>query len=133
MNEILVDTSVWVELYRGRLTPAVRTMEELLRQERVCTNGLIRAEILSGAGSPSDYASLEEELSAVTLLVDPPDLWATVARARFQLFRKGFQVSIADLIIAASAHHYQRRLFTLDTAFQEIKTVLPVVLMPPAS
>lgn len=129
MSRVLVDTSVWVEVFRGGESEAVRVMEDLLGRGLVCTHGLIRAEILSGARSRADYRRLEDGLSAVTCLEDPPDLWETIAEARYRLARGGFQSSIADLIVAACAAHHRRTLYTLDHAFRDIRKVLPFEIL----
>ena len=132
MSVVLVDSSVWIERFRHKDCSAVTVLAGLIQENLVCTIGLVRAELLSGARSPSEYRRLEAALESVELLEDPPDLWDMVALARFQLARKGFKASIADLIVAASASHHQAQLFTLDAAFQEIKTVLPLALLPSA-
>ena len=130
MSRVLVDTSVWVEMLRGEDSEPVRTLGDLLSRGLVCTNGLILAELLSGAKSQADYARLEDHLSALPYLNDPPELWETIASSRCALARKGFQAGIADLIVAASAAHHRKPLFTLDKAFQDIKTSLPLELLP---
>ena len=45
--------------------------------------------------------------------------------------RRGFQVSIADLVVAAVASHHRRELFTLDQDFARIRKVLPLDLYEP--
>ncbi len=124
MSRILVDTSVWIEMFRRGESPEVQTLGRLSQAGLVCTNGLIRAEILSGARSQKDYERLQDIFSALTLLPDPPDLWDRVAKARYRLARKGFQVSVADLIVAAGAAYHGKALWTLDKAFQQMKDVL---------
>ena len=131
VSRVLADTSVWVEMFRGRDTPAIRKLGQLLLDGLVCTNGLVRAEILSGARSKGDYRKLEETLSALTLLEDPPELWDTVARTRYLLARKGIQAAIADLVVAACAAHHRKILFTLDHAFPRIRSVLRFELFSP--
>lgn len=130
MSRVLVDTSVWVEMFRGEDSKTVRTLGELLRQGLVCTNGLIRAEILSGARSPADYKRLEDGLTALDCLADPPSLWPTVSQARYRLARDGFQAGIADLIVAACAAHHKKTLLTLDGAFRKIQGVMPFEFLP---
>ena len=82
MSRVLVDSSVWIELFRSTSSPAVDALGLLLRDGLVCTHGLIRAELLSGTKSLGDYRRLNEGLSALDDLPDPPDLWDRVALAR---------------------------------------------------
>lgn len=133
MSRVLVDTSVWVEMFRSTGSPAVDVLGGLLRDGLVCTHGLIRAEILSGARSLRDYKRLEEGFSALIDLPDPPDLWDRVGRARYRLARKGFQVSVADMVVASVAAHHGRPLFTLDHDFQAIRKAMTLDLFRPPS
>lgn len=131
MSRVLVDTSVWVEMFRSRGSPAVEVLGGLLRDGLVCTHGLIRAEVLSGAKSLRDYKRLEEGFSALIDLSDPPDLWDRVGRARYRLARKGFQAAIADLVVAAAAAYHGRPLYTLDQDFHTIRKAINLDLFQP--
>lgn len=130
MSRVLVDSSVWIRMFRtGDAFPEARALGGLLRGGLACTNGLIRAEILSGARSRAQYRRLANLFEAVPNLDDPPDLWDRIASARFKLAREGFQASIADLVIAVSAGHHRKALFTLDGAFRTIRSAVPFELL----
>ncbi|MBI4057034.1 MAG: PIN domain-containing protein [Elusimicrobia bacterium] len=129
MSQILVDTSAWVEMFRKKDSPEVQKLGEWMRAGLVCVSGLILAEILSGAKSPKEYIRLEDSFSAFYYLQDPPSLWQRVARYRFRLAKRGFQASIADLIVATTASYHRRHLFTLDHAFRDIAKVIPLKLL----
>lgn len=131
MSRVLVDSSVWVEMLRGRNSPEVSRLGVLLRENQVCTNGLIRAEVLSGAKTPKAYRQLSDDFSALELLPDPPELWEDVSLARFSLARKGFHAGIADLVVAVSAARHRRAVFSLDQAFERIREAVPMELLPP--
>ncbi|MBI4385936.1 MAG: PIN domain-containing protein [Elusimicrobia bacterium] len=124
MSRILVDSSVWVEMFRMADFPEVQALGRLSQEGLLCTNGLIRAEILSGARSQKQFDKLNDLFSALTLLADPPDLWDKIAKARYRLARKGFQAGIADLIVGVSAAYHRKPLWTLDKAFLQLKVVL---------
>ncbi|MBI3551451.1 MAG: PIN domain-containing protein [Elusimicrobia bacterium] len=130
MSRVLVDSSVWIEMLRNGESAAARRLGRLLQDGLVCTSGLIQAEILSGARSDREFEGLRADFSALTFLPDPPDLWDTVAVARYRLARKGFEASIADLVVAASACHHRKTLFTLDHAFERIKGVIRIDTLP---
>lgn len=129
MSQVLADTSVWVELLRAGNSPSAKMLVRLLQEGLVCIHGLVRAELLSGTRTPSEYRELDDSLSALELLPDPPDLWDRVARARFHLARKGHQAAIADLVVAVAASYNGRTLFTLDRDFLNIQTVLKFDLL----
>ncbi len=122
MSRVLADSSVWIRMFReGDAAPETNLLGRLLRDGFVCTNGLIRAELLSGVRTKDQFRGLEDLLSAVPNLEDPPGQWDSVAAARFWLARRGFQASIADLLVAVSAGHHRKALLTLDRAFLEIQ------------
>lgn len=124
MSRILADSSVWVEMFRKADSPEIQALGRLAQEGLICTNGLVRAEILSGARTPKEYERLKDLFSALTLLSDPPDLWDRIAKARYRLARKGFQAGIADLIVGVSAAYHHKTLWTFDKAFLPMKGIL---------
>ena len=52
---ILVDSSVWIDYFNGRITPETDMLDKLLGQQRVLTGDLILAEVLQGFRSEKDY------------------------------------------------------------------------------
>ncbi|MBI3299708.1 MAG: PIN domain-containing protein [Elusimicrobia bacterium] len=133
MRQVLVDTSVWVDFLRRGDTPEVGLLVKLIDKKLVRMTGLVQAEILSGAVSPRQFAALRDYLSAFDSLPDPPDLWPRVGAVRFRLARRGFQASIADIVIGVVAHCYRASLFTKDAHFASIAKVLPLRLVKAAS
>lgn len=119
-----MDTSVWLDYFRGR-GPAELLVDRLIREGMVCTHGLIKAEVLSGARNEKEFRRLAEGFDALPLLNDPTDLWEQVGRARYQLARKGFQCAVADLVIAVNARSHGKNLFSFDADFRRIQAVVP--------
>lgn len=124
LSSVLVDTSAWLDYFRGK-GPAEAIVDRLLRAGDLCTHGLIKAEVLSGARNEKEFHRLAEGLDALPLLSDPPNLWDLVGQARYQLARKGHQCAIADLVIAVNAHFFGKYLYSLDSDFRRIQTVIP--------
>ena len=52
---ILVDSSVWIDYFRGTPSPQAEQLDALLGREPVATGDLILAEVLQGFGSDSDF------------------------------------------------------------------------------
>lgn len=118
-----MDTSVWLDYFRGKGLDA--KVDQLIREGLVCTHGLIKAEVLSGAQNEKEFHRLADGFDALPLLIDPTNLWERVGRARYQLARKGYQCAVADLVIAVNAHSHEKFLFSLDSDFQRIHTIVP--------
>jgi hypothetical protein len=52
---ILVDSSVWIDYFRGAATPASDRLDTLLGQEPLCIGDLILTEVLQGFTSDRDF------------------------------------------------------------------------------
>jgi predicted nucleic acid-binding protein len=52
---ILVDSSVWIDYFRGTLTPQTEQLDELLGMEPLAIGDLIMAEVLQGFVSDRDF------------------------------------------------------------------------------
>lgn len=52
---ILVDSSVWIDYFRGTLTPQTERLDALLGVELVATGDLILAEVLQGFAVERDF------------------------------------------------------------------------------
>jgi predicted nucleic acid-binding protein len=126
---VLVDTSVWIDFLKKGRTPDGGRLETLIKTDSACLTPLIRAEILSGARNEKDYQTLSSTLSAVKMLTEPKDLWDRIARIRYTLARRGFQVSVPDLSIALYAEFHRCPVFTTDKAFKTIAKVVSIKMI----
>ena len=52
---ILVDSSVWIDYFRGTATPQAEKLEALLGTELITTGDLILTEVLQGLVSDRDF------------------------------------------------------------------------------
>ena len=60
---VLVDTSVWIDFFRGRATPQVTRLKELVGQQEILLGDLILAEILQGVRE-HEVARVEKAFTA---------------------------------------------------------------------
>jgi predicted nucleic acid-binding protein len=125
VNLTVVDTSAWISFFRGDGT-TVRRIDPLLAEGTVAVTGPILAEVLSGAGTRSEFEHLKELFEGLERLVDPTDLWDRVAAFRYSLARKGHQASLIDLSIAISCYDGGQTLMTRDRDFRAIARVVPL-------
>lgn len=65
---ILVDSSVWISLFRGEDTPASGLLEDLVRTEQLAIGDLILAEVLQGFFTERDAARAEEFFRPFTVI-----------------------------------------------------------------
>lgn len=127
MSDVLVDSTVWIDFFRGAQR-AVARLDPLLVDDRVAVFGPIIAEVASGARTLGAFNQVRAKMSAARLLTAPPDLWGRVAEARFHLARQGFQAHLVDLAIAVTANLSGHTLLTRDKDFVAIARAVPVDL-----
>lgn len=63
---VLVDSSVWVDYFNGRVTRETDFLDALLGTEPVAIGDLILAEVLQGFRSDADYEAAREMLASLT-------------------------------------------------------------------
>lgn len=65
---ILVDSSVWIDYFRGTATPQADKLDALLGTEPIATGDLILAEVLQGFVSDRDFNQARKLLTSLTLV-----------------------------------------------------------------
>jgi hypothetical protein len=122
---ILVDTSVWIDYFRGAPSPEAGRLAQSIRDEEdLCLCGLVLTEILQGIPSPEEYRRVRRCLSALLYLPTPrrahilaADIYRAAARAG-----KVIRNSV-DCIIAACAIVHDVPLLQKDKDFLVIAGV----------
>lgn len=66
---ILVDSSVWIDYFRGTSTPEAEKLDSLLGTEPIATGDLILTEVLQGFVSDRDFNQAKKLLTSL-LIVD---------------------------------------------------------------
>jgi predicted nucleic acid-binding protein len=99
---ILVDSSVWIDFFRGKSNPQVERLDALLGNEPLAIGDLILTEVLQGFTSDRDFNEARKMLDAFTLVkLGGKDIAIEAAR-NFRLLRaQGITVrKTIDTIIA---------------------------------
>ena len=65
---ILVDSSVWIDYFRGTPTPQAQRLDELLEREPLLIGDLILAEVLQGFTRDREFNRAKELLTALTVV-----------------------------------------------------------------
>ena len=119
MADALVDTSVWIEAFRGRDQRLRETVDKLLDQERVVLCGLVELELLQGfrADERALFASLFEALPYAE--VDRQD-WRAAGFLQAGLRSRGITIPATDALIAALCLRHDLSILTLDKHFDQI-------------
>lgn len=120
MNALVVDTSVWIDFFRGRPVP---DLEIALQDGLVVLSPVVCAELLSGHLSARSRHKLEDFLLNLPLHPTPFQHWAAVGALRARLAARAVTVSTPDAHVAQCALDTGARLWSYDRVFREIAEV----------
>ncbi|MBU0751116.1 MAG: PIN domain nuclease [Gammaproteobacteria bacterium] len=65
---ILVDSSVWIDYFRGTTTPQAEKLDALLGNEPIATGDLILAEVLQGFVSDRDFNQAKKLMTSLVIV-----------------------------------------------------------------
>ena len=65
---ILVDSSVWIDYFRGNVTKQTDKLDSLLGNEPLAVGDLILTEVLQGFGSERDFNQAKKLLTSLTVV-----------------------------------------------------------------
>ena len=113
---ILVDTSAWIDFFRGT-APLAGRVDELLAQNELAICGPIRTELSRGFHSAAERRRVLPLLEGCHSLEQPAFLWEEAGELGFLLGRKGRRVRSMDLLIATYALSHSVSLLSRDADF----------------
>ena len=99
---ILVDSSVWIDYFRGTITTQTEILDELLGQVPLAIGDLILAEVLQGFDKDREFNQAREMLTSLTVVELGGQEIAIQAARNFRTLRKlGLTVrKTIDVVIA---------------------------------
>jgi tRNA(fMet)-specific endonuclease VapC len=126
---ILVDTSAWIEFFRGR-EPLAGAVDDALAANSACLCGPVSTELRRGLTKP-ERARVLPLLTGCHWLAQPDDLWSAAGDLGYALRRQGMTAKTVDLLIAVHALTHSAALLTGDRDFATMrKAGVPLQLMP---
>jgi predicted nucleic acid-binding protein len=129
---ILVDTSVWVDFFRGADTPQARRLRlALTSREPLCTCGPIVMELLMGVSSPTQHRATRIGLSKLIYLPMGSRTYLRAAEMFRKARRRGRIVrSAVDCMIAACATEHDAPVLHRDRDFDALAAVSGLRVVP---
>jgi predicted nucleic acid-binding protein len=117
---ILVDSSVWIDYFRGTITPQTECLDVLLSQELLAVGDLILTEVLQGFGSERDYNQARKLLLSLDVVDIGGQDTALAAARNFRTLRTlGITVrKTIDTLIATCCIEYDFALLYSDRDFE---------------
>jgi predicted nucleic acid-binding protein len=117
---ILVDTSAWIDFFRGT-APLAGRVDELLAQNQLAICGPILTELRRGFRSVAERRRVLPLFGGCHFLEQPPLLWEEAGELGFLLGRRGRRIKSMDLLIATYALSHSVSLLTRDADFRHIR------------
>jgi predicted nucleic acid-binding protein len=116
---ILVDSSVWIDYFRGSAAPQAERLDSLLGVELVMTGDLILAEVLQGFDSDRDFDQAKRLLTSLPVVNLVGESIALKAAYNFRTLRKlGVSVrKTVDTLIATYCIEHELSLLYSDRDF----------------
>ena len=115
MKNVLVDSSVWIEYFRGK--KEVSGLDELIDRNQLCINNLILSELLPFLRIKKENALIKTlmTLKNIAIKID----WAEIIDFQEINLRNGLNnIGIPDLIIMQNVRDNNLLLYSLDKHFE---------------
>ncbi len=122
---VLVDSSVWIDYFRGG---SDSSLDGLIEENLICINDLISAELVPFLRVRRQRKLIEllGVVRRLPLVID----WTGVIDLQVKCLYSGInKIGIPDLIIAQNAIQNDAALYSLDKHFQLISTCAPLKLL----
>ena len=118
-NRILVDTTIWIEFFRGRSKIADH-LEILLMENAVWTCGVVMFEVLQGIKPEGEKNKVLSVLAGLPYVEMTKKLWQNAAELSKSLKKNGVNLPLSDIFISAIAIENDLSIYTLDNHFTQI-------------
>lgn len=124
---VLVDTSVWVEIFRDRTGRGRAAFAAAVEEDEVVLARFHELELLQGCRDEKEWSLLKSYLDAQEYLDLARESWSEAARIYFDLRRAGRTVrSPIDCCIAQVAIDHDALLLHRDRDFETIAEIRPL-------
>jgi predicted nucleic acid-binding protein len=118
-SRILVDTTIWIEFFRGKSKIADH-LEMLLTENAVWMCGVVVFEVFQGIKSEGEQNKILSILASLPYVEMTKKLWQSAAELSILLKKNGVILPLSDVFIAAIAIEKDLSIYTLDHHFTQI-------------
>lgn len=124
---IIVDTSVWIDVWRRPQSARAAVFEKLLDSDDMALALPVRLELMSGVAK-KHRSAFRRTLSALPLLRPSDETFRLIERWIEPAADNGFRFGVTDLTIAALAHELDALVWSLDDDFEAMEELRMVRL-----
>ncbi|MCK4943219.1 MAG: PIN domain-containing protein [Candidatus Aminicenantes bacterium] len=120
MSRYLIDTSVWIDFFRGKSEMIKNRLLQLLNENAICFNGIILSELMIGARTRKELTFIKDNFEGLIYLEMDRDFFVYASEIGNQVQKSGKTISLSDLLIMAHARKYDLIVFTRDRHFESL-------------
>ncbi len=130
---VIIDTTVWIDYFRGETTPHTDWLEEALDQQRLGLTDLILCEVLQGVRSDHQWSQVCQELSRFEIFpTGGTELSLAAAQYYRQLRAQGHTIrKTIDCLIATFCLKNGHLLLHNDRDFDPFEKALGLLVVHP--
>ncbi len=121
--KVVIDTSVWVDFFRGTVNPRADAIEKLVRAGRAVTCGIVQAELLAGIRDESERERLRQGMTGIEYVETTRSTWTKAGNLAAGLRVRGLTLPLSDLVLAAIAVENGFLILSADRHFTRIPGV----------
>jgi hypothetical protein len=125
-EKILIDTSVWIDYFKGRSDNIARHVDTILTENNIYVPKVVIAELIQGCKSEKEVSIIEEFLDAFFIIDNSENTWIKAGKLSFLMKKRGKTVNLTDCFIAVIANENDCKILTLDKHFNDIKNFLKI-------
>ena len=125
---ILIDTSVWIQVFKDKQGTEAQRIQIWLDEREVVLTRFNQLELLQGCGDDKEWLLLSNYLEDQTYIEASVETWQAAARIYYDLRRQGLTVrSPIDCCIAQIAIENELLLLHNDKDFSVIHQIRPLI------
>ena len=115
----LVDTSVWIDFFRG--VPSIKiALEKLIARDEIFTAGPILYELLQGVRLPGEKKQVKEALLSTNYLEITLNDWEEASLLSSTLRAQGITLPMTDILVGHLAKARDLKVISFDPHFDQI-------------
>ena len=123
-SPVLIDTSAWIDFFRGKQSAVTDTVQLALQLGLARLCGPVKAELLQGVKTKKEKQQLGVMFDAVENLDTHEADWETAGSNLQALREADITLPLTDALIAAIANRHKAHVLTLDPHFSHLKVQL---------
>ena len=125
----LVDTSVWIDFFRG--APSIKnSLEKLIARDEIFTAGPVPYELLQGVRLPEEKKQVKEALLSTNYLEIISNDWEEAALLSSTLRAQGITLPTTNILIGHLAKARNLEVISFDPHFDQIPGIRHHKLTP---